>query len=241
MSEDRKPGVQVFDEFLTQLGEDVAAYVRTVCHTIVLTVPKAIIHCQVGTAARAIVPPLHGVVHRCRVLQYSQVSKHGTSLVLRSHSLTALPFAPECQALICILGWWRGSLTPSYSACSCLLYSDLNAGWITCCEGKPTSCDLRRGRSSAEAYSQMCELIPDNTLLTCTLLCQQQPLHRPSMPLMHSSLVMSIPDALTLRPRQVAPLPCGPQGHSLQLSVLQSWGPGAELAVPLACWTPLKV
>lgn len=41
--------MQVFDEFLTQLGEDVASYVRTVCHTIVLTVPKAIIHCQVGT------------------------------------------------------------------------------------------------------------------------------------------------------------------------------------------------
>lgn len=42
------PLVQVFDEFLTQLGEDVASYVRTICHTIVLTVPKAIIHCQVG-------------------------------------------------------------------------------------------------------------------------------------------------------------------------------------------------
>ena len=40
---------QVFDEFLTQLGEDVASYVRTVCHTIVLTVPKAIIHCQACT------------------------------------------------------------------------------------------------------------------------------------------------------------------------------------------------
>ena len=53
VSEDLERGMQVFDEFLTQLGEDVAAYVRTVCHTIVLTVPKAIIHCQVGTATRA--------------------------------------------------------------------------------------------------------------------------------------------------------------------------------------------
>ena len=41
--------LQVFDEFLTQLGEDIAGYVRTVCHTIVLTVPKAIIHCQVAS------------------------------------------------------------------------------------------------------------------------------------------------------------------------------------------------
>lgn len=37
---------QVFDDYLQQLGEDTAAYVRTVCQTIVLTVPKAIIHCQ---------------------------------------------------------------------------------------------------------------------------------------------------------------------------------------------------
>ena len=40
--------VQVFDEFLQQLGEDTAAYVRTVCQTIGLTVPKAVIHCMVS-------------------------------------------------------------------------------------------------------------------------------------------------------------------------------------------------
>ena len=39
--------LQVFDDYLQQLGEDTAAYVRTVCQTIVLTVPKAVIHCQV--------------------------------------------------------------------------------------------------------------------------------------------------------------------------------------------------
>lgn len=38
-----------FDGFLQQLAEDTAAYVRTVCNTIVLTVPKAIVHCQVDT------------------------------------------------------------------------------------------------------------------------------------------------------------------------------------------------
>ena len=42
-----------FDGFLAQLGEDTAAYVRTVCNTIVLTVPKAIIHCQVRGLLRA--------------------------------------------------------------------------------------------------------------------------------------------------------------------------------------------
>lgn len=42
--------MQVFDDYLQQLGEDTAAYVRTVCQTIVLTVPKAIIHCQVRPA-----------------------------------------------------------------------------------------------------------------------------------------------------------------------------------------------
>ena len=39
-----------FDSFLAQLGEDAASYVRTVCNTIVITVPKAIIHCQVSCA-----------------------------------------------------------------------------------------------------------------------------------------------------------------------------------------------
>jgi hypothetical protein len=47
---------QVFDEYLQQLGEDTAAYVRTVCQTIVLTVPKAIIHCQ---ARRCCTSPPH--------------------------------------------------------------------------------------------------------------------------------------------------------------------------------------
>lgn len=42
--------MQVFDDYLQQLGEDTAAYVRTVCQTIVLTVPKAVIHCQVSTS-----------------------------------------------------------------------------------------------------------------------------------------------------------------------------------------------
>jgi hypothetical protein len=42
----RPARVQVFDEYLAQLGEDTAAYCRTVCQTIVLTVPKAVVHCQ---------------------------------------------------------------------------------------------------------------------------------------------------------------------------------------------------
>ena len=49
--------VQVFDDYLQQLGEDTAAYVRTVCQTIVLTVPKAVIHCQVGASARLLSVP----------------------------------------------------------------------------------------------------------------------------------------------------------------------------------------
>ena len=46
---------KVFDDYLAQLGEDTAAYCRTVCQTIVLTVPKAIVHCQVRAASAA--PP----------------------------------------------------------------------------------------------------------------------------------------------------------------------------------------
>ncbi len=57
--------MQVFDDYLQQLGEDTAAYVRTVCQTIVLTVPKAIIHCQVRAQ-------LSG--HPSRLLQPSRCS-----------------------------------------------------------------------------------------------------------------------------------------------------------------------
>ena len=46
---DSEDGINSYDRFLQHMGEDTAAYVRTVCNTIVLTVPKAIVHCQVGT------------------------------------------------------------------------------------------------------------------------------------------------------------------------------------------------
>lgn len=55
-------GMQVFDDYLQQLGEDTAAYVRTVCQTIVLTVPKAVIYCQVGSTA-CLLPPLANTYH----------------------------------------------------------------------------------------------------------------------------------------------------------------------------------
>lgn len=36
------------DEFLKRLAEDTVLYVRTVCNTIIMEVPKAIVHCQVS-------------------------------------------------------------------------------------------------------------------------------------------------------------------------------------------------
>ena len=40
--------MQMQDEFLKRLAEDTVLYVRTVCNTIIMEVPKAIVHCQVG-------------------------------------------------------------------------------------------------------------------------------------------------------------------------------------------------
>ena len=37
------------DEFLKRLAEDTVLYVRTVCNTIIMEVPKAIVHCQVSS------------------------------------------------------------------------------------------------------------------------------------------------------------------------------------------------
>ncbi|EIE26899.1 hypothetical protein COCSUDRAFT_64712 [Coccomyxa subellipsoidea C-169] len=53
---------RVFDDYLQQLAEDTAAYVRTVCQTIVLTVPKAIIHCQVKRAQAHLLEHLYGAM-----------------------------------------------------------------------------------------------------------------------------------------------------------------------------------
>lgn len=39
--------MQMQDEFLKRLAEDTVLYVRTVCNTIIMEVPKAIVHCQV--------------------------------------------------------------------------------------------------------------------------------------------------------------------------------------------------
>lgn len=47
--------VQMQDEFLKALAEDTVLYVRTVCNTIIMEVPKAIVHCQVSAC---IIPPL---------------------------------------------------------------------------------------------------------------------------------------------------------------------------------------
>ncbi len=41
--------MQMQDEFLKRLAEDTVLYVRTVCNTIIMEVPKAIVHCQVGS------------------------------------------------------------------------------------------------------------------------------------------------------------------------------------------------
>ena len=41
---------QDYDSFLARLGEDTAAYVRTVSATVAVTVPKAVVHCQVKRA-----------------------------------------------------------------------------------------------------------------------------------------------------------------------------------------------
>ena len=44
--------LQMQDEFLKRLAEDTVLYVRTVCNTIIMEVPKAIVHCQVGPDGR---------------------------------------------------------------------------------------------------------------------------------------------------------------------------------------------
>lgn len=42
------------DEFLKRLAEDTVLYVRTVCNTIIMEVPKAIVHCQVSSSGMTI-------------------------------------------------------------------------------------------------------------------------------------------------------------------------------------------
>ncbi|DBA91528.1 hypothetical protein WJX77_008361 [Trebouxia sp. C0004] len=48
------------DEFLKRLAEDTVLYVRTVCNTIIMEVPKAIVHCQVKRAEKHLLEALYG-------------------------------------------------------------------------------------------------------------------------------------------------------------------------------------
>lgn len=48
------------DEFLKRLAEDTVLYVRTVCNTIIMEVPKAIVHCQVKRAEGHLLEALYG-------------------------------------------------------------------------------------------------------------------------------------------------------------------------------------
>lgn len=48
------------DEFLKHLAEDTVLYVRTVCNTIIMEVPKAIVHCQVKRAEKHLLEALYG-------------------------------------------------------------------------------------------------------------------------------------------------------------------------------------
>ena len=85
--------LQVFDDYLQQLGEDTAAYVRTVCQTIVLTVPKAVIHCQV--------PPLHSLHACCGDAKAEQGSSLGRMLESASRgSNQTVPYTIGVLALV---------------------------------------------------------------------------------------------------------------------------------------------
>lgn len=52
----------MFDDYLRQLAEDTLAYVRTVCGTVVLTVPKAIVHCQIKRAQAHLLESLYAAM-----------------------------------------------------------------------------------------------------------------------------------------------------------------------------------
>lgn len=94
--------VQVFDDYLQQLGEDTAAYVRTVCQTIVLTVPKAVIHCQVALTA---VPVCLSLFTKTSVSS-SEISERSRVHLLGKpgmHELTGHKCPPARVSVSCIM------------------------------------------------------------------------------------------------------------------------------------------
>ena len=100
--------MQVFDDYLQQLGEDTAAYVRTVCQTIVLTVPKAVIHCQVRFRILCMI--LLKVSHAKR-------SQQGQELIAAPCRLACLFLPPQVatsvgSAAICAALTARGCCLP---------------------------------------------------------------------------------------------------------------------------------
>ncbi|KAK9815384.1 hypothetical protein WJX72_002710 [[Myrmecia] bisecta] len=55
-------GAKGFDAYLQQLSEDTHAYVRTVCNTLILTVPKAIVHVQIKRAQQHLLESLYAFI-----------------------------------------------------------------------------------------------------------------------------------------------------------------------------------
>ncbi len=52
----------MLEEFFATLAEDTFAYVRNVCHTLILTVPKAIVHCQIKRAQQSLLESLYAYI-----------------------------------------------------------------------------------------------------------------------------------------------------------------------------------
>eukprot|EP00891_Asterochloris_glomerata_P003150 jgi/Astpho2/3150/Aster-03429 len=74
---------QAQDEFLRQLAEDTAAYVRTVCNTLVLTVPKAIVHCQVKRAQNHLLEALYAHISSLKQFETDTMLEENPEAVQR--------------------------------------------------------------------------------------------------------------------------------------------------------------
>jgi dynamin GTPase len=79
---------QVQDLFLMQLAEDTAAYVRTVCNTLVLTVPKAIVHCQVKRAQNHLLEALYAHISSLSQFETEVLLEESPEIVQRRAATT---------------------------------------------------------------------------------------------------------------------------------------------------------
>lgn len=70
-----------YEQLMEQFGQDVGIYVRAVCETIVITVPKTVVHCMIKRTQTVLLDKLFTHVHQLTEPQIKSVLQEDPAIV----------------------------------------------------------------------------------------------------------------------------------------------------------------